>query len=241
MAQRANLELIENIRPWIYKYAREVIGGSGQVPGECLCGPGQNIIIQAGVISLAANVVIQQELTIEEDSRLVFWDNGLGKFLDIYIEGGYIRAEPSDYVPPATKPPGQGCVSGRNITTSGGVVSLDADVIIDNSISFPINTGLRLWDTVLEEYLYLTINNNYMNMIPTGAQSAPPVLPPDSSECLAGDNIIVSANTVKLADYVVIRNTLAIPENSSIKMWDTARELYADIYMEGGYMKASYI
>lgn len=242
MSQRANLELVENLKPWIYKAIRDYLavddgGGGGE---DCFCEQGDNILIQAGVISLDANVVIGQELTIEQGSRLVLWDNQLEKFFDIYIENGYIWAQQSSYTPPAIKLPGSGCTSGRNITTAGGVVSLDADVIIDNSISFPINTGLRIWDAALEEYLYLTIDDEHMQMVPTGQQPGGPIFPPDESQCLSGDNIDVVLNVVNLSDYVVIRNTLAIPNNSSLRMWDSTRDAYGKIYMEGGYMKVSY-
>ena len=240
MAQKANLELVENLRPWIWKMISEYSEGSGSVPGDCSCLAGDNLAVSGGIISLNNNVVVGGSMSFPVTTSLVMWDSGLNSYVSIVASGGAFLVSLAEYTDAPYKPPSSGCVGGNNIAVSGGIVSLDSNVIIGNSLHFPLGTKLRMWDTVLNTYLSVVLSNGFMRMDSDGT-GTPPADSPDQSTCIAGDNMTSVNNQISLADDIVIGNTLAIPANSSLALWDDVLDAFFLITMTNGFMNITRI
>lgn len=79
MSQKANIELVENLKPWIAKIMGEMLDVAIGIPGN-------NIVINDGIISLAPNVDIENSITLGPDSVLRIWDECAEKYWTLSVD-----------------------------------------------------------------------------------------------------------------------------------------------------------
>lgn len=81
MSQKSNMELVENLRPFIHKMIADYLAAVG---GSLTAG--DNISIVDGVISLADIVTIGQSITVPADADLLLGDEDFSLSRKIYID-----------------------------------------------------------------------------------------------------------------------------------------------------------
>lgn len=89
MSQSSNMELVENLRPFIHKMVEEYLLATTGLPGGGYTA-GDNIDITAGEISLVPDVVIGNSISTPS---LKLWDNDSGVYREVLLRvvNGQVR------------------------------------------------------------------------------------------------------------------------------------------------------
>lgn len=241
MSQEANIELVENLRPWIHLIVQQYME-SGAGGGDCSCEAGNGIDVTDGVISLAANAIVDASLSTP---LLRMWNPDTAAYHDIHVK--VVNNRPTLYAscgityvsgpaPQATSGVSAcGCIGGKNISMSGSTISLRRDILISDTeaLNMPV---LSLPDVNTGIYYQMYLNGGQM-FFACGGQietTAPPVVGggvPSDCTCEGGNNISVVDGIVSLDRNIVVENSLSIDDGGSLRLWDSEEYQYRSIYL----------
>lgn len=161
MAQSANLELVENLRPFIAKMVQQALAQ------QLVVMSGNNISInQSGVVSLSDNVEIENVLRIGQDGTFQLWDelNEVYRGLNISTENGnpvlvFSTVDNSELDTIGEENPSTNSLTaGENITISEGKIHLSIDVEISKTLRISKYAMFELWDDYSQEYRSVRIS-----------------------------------------------------------------------------------
>lgn len=162
MAQSANLELVENLKPFIAKMVQNALAQ------QLVAMSGNNISInQSGVVSLSSNVEIENVLRVGQDGTFQLWDEYTQVYRGVGIstENGnpvlvFFSVDNNELDTIGEEDPATSSLTaGENITISEGQIHLSPNVEVNQVLRIGKYGMFELWDEYAQEYRSVRISN----------------------------------------------------------------------------------